>query len=142
MAALAPIGLALGLGGTAMSTYANVQASKAEADAAELEARSVEQKAQFLETQQRRRNLLLQGEANATAAASGVAPTSKSLIFLELDRIKQGELEAQSIKQGGMLAAQSARFQGQLAKKRIPGQIAQGFGQGGSILTQFIGRKV
>lgn len=138
MAELAAGALVLGLAGSAVSAYSGVQAAKAQAQAAEMEARSVENKSKFLETQQRRENKLIQGEANAITAASGVQLGSGSPLFMELDRIKQGELEALSIRQGGQVAAMGSRFGGEMAKRRIPSIIGDSVGQGGSILSTFI----
>lgn len=141
MAALAPIALGIGLVGTAYSTYTSMQAAKAAAKGSEMEAQSVENKTEFMEAQQRRENKIMQGRANAVVAASGVDPGSGSPLFMELDRIKQGEMEALSIRQGGQMAAMSARYEGKLHRGRIPSIIGAGVGQGGSILTQYIARR-
>jgi hypothetical protein len=126
MAALAPIAIGANVAGGALGTLSQAQALDMQAKAANIEADSVIKQAAFEEAQQRRKNALLQGSANAIGAASGVSISSGSPLFMELDRIKQGEIEALNIRRTGEVAAQGLRYQGRLARRAIPGSILQG----------------
>lgn len=81
------------------------------------------------------------GQANAQVAASGVDITSGSPLLLELDRVKQSELEALNTRRSGQLGATSKRFQAGQYKQSIPYLIAGGAAQGGtSILNSYVRR--
>jgi len=123
--------------GTAGSTYAQVKAADTEARVKQAEARAVEGSTQLEEIQQRRRAAIATGQANAIAAASGLDLTSGTPLLMELDRAKQSEIEAQSIRRTGAMQASGLRFQSALAKKSIPWTIIGGAAQGGSILSQY-----
>lgn len=118
--------------GTAGGTVAKVQEADLTAKSLQSEARSIEAQAAFDETQQRRKNRLLLGEANAQAAASGIQVTSGSPLLLELDRVKQAEIEALSIRRAGSIQAEGRRYGARLARRSIPYTILGGILQGGS----------
>ncbi len=118
--------------GAVGGTIAKVQEADLTAKSLQSEARSIEAQAAFDETQQRRKNKLLLGEANAQAAASGVQMTSGSPLLLELDRVKQAEIEALSIRRAGGIAASSRRYGARLARRSIPYTILGGMLQSGS----------
>lgn len=129
---------------------ANAQAgaASAQAQAAENEAQTIRETADFEERQLRRRTGLLLGKQAAIGAASGLDITSGSPLFMELDNVRQAELEALNVRRTGQLGASAkeyearlARFQGQRAKASIPGIIFGGLAQGGSVLSQFVTRK-
>ena len=83
----------------------------------------------------------MRGEANARAAASGVDITSGSPLLLELDRVKQSELEALNTRRTGQLCATSKRFQASQYKQSIPYLSAGGAAQGAtSILGSYVRR--
>ena len=141
MAAAAGVGMGLQLAGTVGSTIANIRAANAQAAGLEYEARTLEDNAKFEARQERRRQRILQGQGNAIAAASGLDVTSGSPLLLELDRVRQGEIEVQSIKRAGGIAATTRRYGASLAKGSIPYSILGGAAQGGSILTQYMMRR-
>lgn len=122
--------------GTAAGTAAKVQEADLTAKGLQSEARSIEAQAAFDETQQRRKNRLMLGEANAQAAASGIDISSGSPLLLELDRVKQAEIEALSIRRAGGIAAESRRYGARLARRSIPYTILGGILQGGSGLAK------
>lgn len=141
MAGLAGVGAGMQLAGTVGSTIANVRAANANARGLEYEARSIEDQTKFDVMQERRRQKILQGQGNAITAASGLDPTSGSPLLMELDRVRQGELEVQSIARAGRVAATTRRYGADLAKGSIPYSILGGAAQGGSILTQYMMRR-
>lgn len=126
------VGMGMQMAGTAGGTIAKVQEADLTAKSLQSEARSIDQRTAFDETQQRRQNRLMLGEANAQAAASGVQITSGSALLLELDRVKQSEIEALSIRQAGKMRADSLRYGARLARRSIPYTILGGMLQGGS----------
>lgn len=126
-------------GAAVMGTVASVQAAKANADNANMEADSIATGAAYDERQQRRQLGLMRGQANAQAAASGVDITSGSPLLLELDRVKQSELEALNTRRSGQIGVTSKRFQAEMYKQSIPYLIAGGAAQGGSsILSSYV----
>jgi hypothetical protein len=134
----AAAGMGLGMLGTLGSTAANVQASDVNAKILDTRARSIDAQTEFDVMQQRRKAGLYLGEANATAAASGVAITSGSPLLHELDRVKQTEIEAQNIRAQGQNAAASTRFQSQMTRRQIPFQILGGVANAGkTILSSY-----
>lgn len=133
----AAAGLGLGLVGTVGSTTADVMASDVNAKGKQAQARSVQAQAEFDETQTRRRNQLLLGEAIAQGAASGVSISSGSPLLMELDRVKQTEIEALNIRRSGQNAANALRFDARMIRRRIPFQILGGVAKSGSILSQY-----
>jgi hypothetical protein len=142
MAMVAPfIPLIIGLAGTAGGAYANIQAAKMNSKAMEAEASSIDETTKMQETQQRRVNALYLGKANATAAASGLDMSSGSPLLMELDRVKQTELEAYNVRRGGALQAMSARFGAKMQRQAIPGYIFRGAAEGGSIFSKMAGSR-
>lgn len=138
MGALAGVGAGLSILGSMGSTVANVQAAKGQAAGLEYEARTIEEQAKFDETQNRRQHRIAQGQANAMAAASGLDISSGSPLLLELDRARQAELDAQSIRRQGAVNAESRRYGARLAKQSIPWSILGGAARGGSILSTYM----
>ena len=126
------VGMAMQVAGAAGGTIAKVQEADLTAKGLQAEARSIEAQAAFDETQQRRKNRLILGEANAQAAASGVQISSGSPLLLELDRVKQAEIEALSIRRAGSIQAEGRRYGARLARRSIPWTILGGILQGGS----------
>ena len=90
------------------------------------EAVSAEQNAAYQEGNFRRQATLVQGEANAQAAASGVSLTSGTTLFHELDRAKQAEIEALNIRRTGQVQAQGLRFASKMERRKIPFDIIGG----------------
>ena len=140
MQALPIAGLALGALGTFGATSANVSSLKAQSQAAEAEAASIGETTAMLERESRRTSLLASGKGRAIAASSGLDPSSGSPLMNDLENARQSELEALQIRRTGTLAQQGKQFQSQLAKKSIPGAIAAGVGQFGSILTNWMNK--
>lgn len=126
--------VAMGMQGAGIvgGTIAKVQEADLTAKGLQAEARSIEAQAAFDETQQRRRNRLLLGQANAQAASSGIDISSGSPLLLELDRVKQAEIEALSIRRHGSIQAEGRRYGARLARRSIPWTILGGMLQGGS----------
>lgn len=131
----------LGLAGVAGQTLGNVKALDTNADILEQEARQTEMNAAYDERQQRRLNKFAAGEANANVAASGLSLSSGSPLLMELDRAKQQEMEALNIRRGGAMEAQSKRFRSDVLQGQKTNAIFTGAAQGGSILSQYVGRK-
>lgn len=142
----------VGVVGSTLSSIAqtNQQSAAAEANAraAGVEAQTLKDTAAFEETQQRRRTGLLLGKQAAISAASGVDITSGSPLFAELDNVRQAELEALNVRRTGQLGgsakdfeARLARFQSDRIQGNIPGIAFGGLAQGGSVLSQFLGRQ-
>ena len=130
MAAAAAAGA--GVAGSLLGTVGKVQEADLTAKSLQSEARSIEEQSAFDARQQQRRNRLVQGEANAQAAASGVSLSSGSPLLLELDRVKQGEIERQSIIRAGSVAAAGRRYGARLARRSIPYTILGGILGAGS----------
>lgn len=133
------VGIGSQMLGSALGTASDVMATDLNANAMQAEARSVEAQAAFDETQQRRASKLDQGKANAIVAASGVSLSSGSPLLMELDRIKQSEIEALSIRREGKMQAESLRFSARMQRRSIPWKIAGGVLNQGSILSQYAG---
>ena len=135
----AAAGAGLGILGTVGSTAGQVMASDVQAKALNAEGRSVAVQAAFDETQQRRKNALMLGEANATGAGAGVDISSGSPLLHELDRIKQSEIEALNIRRSGQNVVASKQFEARMVRRQIPFQIMGGVAQSGSILSTYAG---
>lgn len=131
----AAIGGASKVGGLGLETVAEVQAADISAKSQQAEARSIEEQAAFDERQQRRQARLLQGQANAIGAASGIDISSGSSLLMELDRAKQSEIEAQVIRRSGNIAAQGKRYGARLARRSIPFTVAGKAFKAGSMLS-------
>jgi len=138
--AVAIIGVVVAVVAAGVGTYVAVEAANAQAkearairDEKEAEAANAVQTAAFEEKQHRRRMELLLGKQQAITAASGVATTSGSPLYAELDLTTQAELDALNIRRGGQLEAETKRFEARMAKYReetirgtIPWTIASG----------------
>lgn len=141
MASLAGLGAGFGLAGVAGSTFANIQSASANARALNYEARTIEEQGRFNAAQEARRQKLLQGEANAITAASGLDPTRGSPLLMELDRVRQGAIEVQSISRAAKVEALGKRYGASAIRGSIPYSIIGGVSQGGSILTNYMMRR-
>lgn len=119
MAALAAIGGASKIGGFGLETVSEIQAADISAKSQQAEARSIEEQAAFDERQQRRQARLMQGQANAIGAASGIDISSGSSLLMELDRAKQSEIEAQGIRRSGKIGADAKRYGARLARRSV-----------------------
>ena len=126
--------------GSAGSAIGNVMSSTVTADSLDRQAESEIAQAEFEERQQRRINRLSQGEAIAKTAASGVVLSSGSPLLHELDRIKQGEIEALNIRGRGQTQAAQTRFQSRMTRRQIPFQILSGITGSASALTSYAGK--
>lgn len=125
--------------GAITSTIGKTQAADVQAKALDRQAESIDDTTNLQVQQQNRRNRLLQGQANATAAASGLSLTSGTPLLMELDRAKQGAIESQSIRRQGTMDANTARFNSRMTRRQIPFDIIGGIsGGGGSILSQYM----
>jgi hypothetical protein len=132
MQAAPAIGASLGGLGKIGSTVSNVQALDVQAKSLDAEGRSIAEQAAFDERQQRRKNRLMLGEGVARSAASGVAITSGSPLLHELDRVKQTEIEALSIRRQGEIGVAQKRFASRLTRRQIPFEILGGVTKLGS----------
>ena len=135
-------GLVVAVIGAGISTYAaysqaqqQQQAAKSESAFRMQEAESARQSAAYEERQYRRRIALLLGKQEAIAGASGTDPTSGSPLLMELDNVKQGELEALNIRRTGQVAASAREYEARLARQRasFAGQ-QKGYAIAGGIL--------
>lgn len=134
-------GAAAMVGGTALKTISTVQARDVAAKSLEQEAISAEQAAFVQERQSRRDTSFLKGKANAITAASGLSLRSGSPLLMELDRAKQSEIEALSIRRSGQMQAASKRYEGRLQRRAIPFDILGGFLSAGGQATSALGAK-
>ncbi len=138
---LAIAGIAASLIGAGVSAYASseqaaTQKKAAEADASlkQQEAESMRQSAEYEERQYRRRITLLLGKESAITSASGFDPTSGSPLLMELDNVRQGEMEALNIRRTGQVNASARSFEGRLAAMKAGYYSMQGgFGVASSI---------
>lgn len=134
-AVAAAIGGASKIGGLGLETVSEVQAADISAKSQQAQARSIEQQTAFDERQQRRQASLMQGQANAIGAASGLDISSGSSLLMELDRAKQSEIQAQGIRRSGDIQAQSLRYGARLARRSIPFTVAGKAFKAGSMLS-------
>ena len=132
----------VGVIGAGLSTYAafnqaaqQQKAAKTEATFREQEAESARQSAAYQERQYRRRISLLLGKQEAIAGAAGTDPTSGSPLLMELDNVKQGEMEALNIRRTGQVAASAHELEARLARQRasFAGQ-QKGFAIGSGVM--------
>jgi len=151
--ALAIVGLGLALTGTAGQVISGLKGAESEAQQAEtigefqeIEARSIEEASAAEEAADRRRTARALGKLRAQGAATGVDPSSGSLLLLNLDSAKEAELSALNIRQRGALRAFEKRTGAQLSRQRAAiargrkgGIIAGGIFRGGSLLAGFAG---
>lgn len=135
------VGAGAMVGGTALKTISTVQARDVAAKSLEQEAISTEQSALVQERQSRRDTAFTKGTANALTAASGLSLRSGSPLLMELDRVKQSEIEALSIRRSGQMQAASKRYEGRLQRRAIPFDILGGFlSAGGQAASAFGGK--
>lgn len=151
--AVAIVGLGLGLVGVAGEVISGLGAAESEAQQAEtiagfqeIEAKSIEEQAAADEAADRRRTARALGKLRAQGAATGVDPSSGSLLLLNLDSAKEAELQALNIRQTGALrafekrvGAKLSRQRAEIARGRKGGIIAGGIFKGGSLLAGFAG---
>lgn len=107
-------------------TSAGVISQDVNAKALDSQGRSIIDQAAFDERQQRRASSLSMGQAIAQGAGSGVAITSGSPLLQELDRVKQNEIEALSIRRQGQIGQMVTHFQSRMTRKQIPFTILGG----------------
>lgn len=141
IAGAAAAAVSAGVGIYSSVSSANAQSEQADAQSAALEqqAKSQEDSAAYEERQFRRKAAFLLGKQSAIYGASGLDPSSGSPLLMELDTVRQTEMEAQNIRRGGDVAAASSRFESGLAKYRsnyysstIGPNVVGGLTQGGS----------
>lgn len=148
------IAIAAAVVAAGVGIYSAVSAASAQADMADAQAKALEQQAKsqeeaaaYEERQFRRKAALLIGKQHAIYGASGLDTVTGSPLLMELDTVRQAELEAQNIKRGGDVAAASSRFESGLAKYRsnyyqgtIAPSVIGGLAQGtGSVLSSWMG---
>jgi len=137
---MAYVAAAVAVIGAVAGAVSGVMGSDANAKGLDAEARSVKAQAEFDERQYRREASLVQGEAIATSAASGVDISSGSPLLHELDRVKQREIAALNIRRGGENQVAALKYQSRMTRRQIPFQIIGGGAQVGSILSSYAGR--
>ena len=122
---------------TAVSTAQNASAAAdVQSQMQQQEADSARQAAAYKEQQYRRRLTLALGKEEAVGAASGVDPFSGSPLFMELDNIKQGELEALNIRHAGTLTASARTFESSMNRFKSSTLAGQaGFAGAGAALS-------
>jgi len=103
--------------GTLGQTAASTMATTTNARILSQEANAAEYDAQQQEIQNRRQWSLERGKANAGVAAGGVSLSSGSPLLMELDRAKQSEIEALSIRRAGKMRAQGLNFNARMERK-------------------------
>jgi len=139
---LSSLATPLMLAGTVGQTLSQIQQTRGQASALRAEAKSIKYQSQFEERQARRQSQMAIGKQVAMGAASGVDITSGSPLFMELDSVRQGELEALNIRNQGRNAANARKFGAKMETRKIPGQILGGVANlaGASMLSQWVGR--
>jgi hypothetical protein len=88
--------------------------------------RSVLDTAAQEERQNRRQWALVRGKANTEMAASGVSLSGGSPLLMELDRAKQAEIEALSIRRQGTMEAAGLAYAARMERRSIPWKIFGG----------------
>lgn len=139
---IAVAGTAAGIGGSVIQGIASAKAAEHSAQMADLERQALLQEADFQERQERRRMRLLQGEANAVTAASGIAPTSGTALLLELDRAKEAEIQSLYHRYRGGVHAAGKQMEASLYRARKGFDLAAGGIRGTTILSDFIASPV
>lgn len=91
--------------------------------------------ARFEEQQSRRQAQRILAKQRAIGAASGIDTSSGSFLELMLDSAREAEEEALTIRQGGRIQANQARYAGAVAKSRALGDTLGGFGRLGGAVT-------
>lgn len=134
MQALPFIAVALSAVGTGGQILSGIRQAEAQSLFARREAQSIRQAAEFEERQFRRRASLLMGKQTAIAAASGLDITSGSPLLMELDSIREAELEALNIRRTGRMGESAKLFEARLARRSIPFTIVGGATRFGSSL--------
>lgn len=140
----AAIGASAAAVGTAVATYAAYAQSQSQQEAAKTEAgfraqeaESARQSAAFEEQQQRRRMALLLGKQSALIGMTGVDPTQGSPLLMELDSVRQAELDAQNIRRTGEVSGFGSEMQARLARQRAASAGTQGgFAIAGGVLKE------
>ena len=137
---LASLATPLMVAGTVGSTLSQIQQARGQASALRSEAKSIKYQSQFEERQARRQSRMLIGKQIATGAASGVDIATGSPLFMELDSVREAELEALNIRNQGRNAAASRKFGARMATRQIPGMILGGAANlaRDSILSQWV----
>jgi hypothetical protein len=92
--------------------------ARAEQSLREQEAESIRQAAAYDERQFRRRAALLLGRQHAMFAEAGLDPTSGSPMLLEIDSVRQAEMEALNIRGQGERGAGVQDFEARMARSR------------------------
>jgi len=82
-------------------TVSQIQAARGQARAASAEAASIREAAGFEERQTRRRAQEIIAKGQAIGAASGLDIASGSPLLMELENVRQAELEALSVRHRG-----------------------------------------
>jgi hypothetical protein len=118
-------GAIVALIGIGISTYAaseQAAGQRRQAKATEkfrlAEAASARESAAFEERQFRRRVALLRGANTASLVGAGLDPTGGSPLYLELDTVRQAELNALNIRRTGELNATTSEFEARLARMK------------------------
>ncbi len=123
--------------GVAVSTYAQYRSTQQQAAVAEAqgkiydrsaqmseqESQSIKESAAFEEAQSRRRTAQIISKQRAITAASGVETTGGSPLLMELDSVRQAEIEALNIRRAGAVASSSKDFEAQI--NRYQGGISR-----------------
>ncbi len=124
MAAAAAAGMQIA--GTLGSTASSVMAADTNANILQAKERSVLDTGAQEERQNRRAWRLQRGKANTEMAASGVSLSGGSPLLMELDRAKQSEIEALSIRRAATTQAQGLAFDARMERRSIPWKIFGG----------------
>ena len=136
---MAALAAAVAVIGTIGQTLSQVQAARGQARAAGAEAASIREAAGFEERQTRRRAAEIIAKGRAIGAASGIDIASGSPLLMELENVRQAELEALSVRHRGETAARGKQFEAKLARGQIPGIILGGVAKTGSVLSNWMG---
>lgn len=129
------IGPAMQVAGTIGSTIAGRQATSANQDNAKVEAQQAVINAGIEENKSRRNAERVLAKQRAMGAAAGVDTSSGTTLEVLLDSARQAEDEALTIRAGGQMKANAAKYKGYLAGQKGNAELLGGLASLGGIVA-------
>ena len=129
------VGPIMQLAGTVGSTVAGQQASSANQANAKLEAQQAIINAGIEENRSRRNADRILAKQRAIGAAAGIDTSSGTSLEVLLDSARQAEEEALTLRAGGQMKANLARYKGQIAGQKGTADLFGGLASTGAILA-------
>lgn len=149
---LTAVSIAVAVAGAGVSAYAaseqaaaQKRAFKFQQKARENEAESARLSAAYEERQFRKRLAVLMGKQEAGLSATGLDPLAASPFMLQIDTVREGELEALNIRRTGALSASESELEARLTGLKIGmteregsyGMLASGLQGANSVLSSW-----